>query len=178
MVIFNIDPIVNHMSRFYFTEEQKFNPILIWAILSPIVIIIGIQLFEISSNGEDINLSNEILISLGVTLTIVAAVAVLFMNLKLTLNIDKVTVRIKFYPFVNRQILWTDVEEAKVITYKPLLQYGGWGIRRRMGSIAYSVSGKQGLQLNLRNGKKVLIGTKKAEELKNLLLKRTESDEY
>ncbi len=38
--------------------------------------------------------------------------------------------------------------------------------------LAYNVKGKMGLQLVLKNGKKNLIGTQKAEELKQILVER------
>jgi len=36
-------------------------------------------------------------------------------------------------------------------------------------NIKYSVSGKYGLQLELKNGKKVMIGTQKAKELEAII---------
>lgn len=160
------------MGQFYFSEEQKFNQLWVWAILLPIIVIVGVQFFDLLNKNQTLNLDNESLIGIIISIVVVAATATLFMTMKLTTKIDKMTIRVRFYPFVNRTISWQDVEEAYVRTYKPVMEYGGWGIRRRIGSIAYSVSGKQGLQLKLTNGKKVLIGTKKVEELKLLLQKR------
>ena len=51
-------------------------------------------------------------------------------------------------------------------TYRPILEYGGWGIRYTMGrGWAYNVSGNQGVQLELASGKRILIGSQRAEEL-------------
>jgi len=166
------------MAQFYFSEEQKFNQLWVWIILLPVIVIVGVQIFDLLNNNESLNLENESLTGMIISIVVVAAVAALFMTMKLTTRIDKLTIRVRFYPFINRTIPWQDVEEAYVRTYKPLLEYGGWGIRRRIGSIAYSVSGKQGLQLSLTNGKKVLIGTKKVEELKSLLQKRELPEEF
>ena len=41
-----------------------------------------------------------------------------------------------------------------------------------MVALAYNVKGKMGLQLVLKNGKKILIGTQKTEELKQILAER------
>ena len=165
------------MAQFYFSEEQKFNQLWVWIILLPIIVIVGVQFSDLLNKNETLSLENESLTGMIISIVVVAAAATLFMTMKLTTKIDKLTIRVNFYPFVNRTIPWEDVEEAYVRTYKPLLEYGGWGIRRRIGSIAYSVSGKQGLQLSLTNGKKVLIGTKKVEELKSLLEKREMPEE-
>ena len=52
-------------------------------------------------------------------------------------------------------------------TYRPLLEYGGWGIRYAPfgKGWAYNVHGSQGVQLELTNGKRILIGSQRAEEL-------------
>jgi hypothetical protein len=52
-------------------------------------------------------------------------------------------------------------------TYRPILEYGGWGIRYSPfgKGWAYNISGNQGVQLELMNGKRILIGSQRAEEL-------------
>jgi hypothetical protein len=52
-------------------------------------------------------------------------------------------------------------------TYRPILEYGGWGIRYSpfAKGWAYNVSGNQGVQLELASGKRILIGPQRAEEL-------------
>jgi hypothetical protein len=47
--------------------------------------------------------------------------------------------------------------------------YGGWGIKRGIGGLAYNVSGNQGLQLVLTDGRKILIGTQKPEQFINAM---------
>ena len=49
---------------------------------------------------------------------------------------------------------------------------GGWGIRlfTKYGTI-YNTSGNKGLALELHDGKKLVIGTDKEEELKNFIEK-------
>ena len=55
--------------------------------------------------------------------------------------------------------------------YKPIGEHGGWGIRKSGKDIAYTISGKTGLQLHLAGGRKVLIGTKKPAEIEQALKK-------
>lgn len=163
------------MSKFYFSEEQKFSQIWVWVILLPIVLIAAVQLFNMLSDVQDEAVDNEALIALVISFVVAVGVAFLFLSMKLETKIDEFSIKIRFYPFLNRKIDWQEVDKAYVRTYKPIMEYGGWGIRRRIGSIAYSVSGKEGLQLELTNGKKVLIGTKKAQELEMVINKRTDN---
>jgi hypothetical protein len=52
-------------------------------------------------------------------------------------------------------------------TYRPILEYGGWGIRYSPfgQGCAYNVSGNRGVQLELADGQRILIGSQRAEEL-------------
>lgn len=94
-----------------------------------------------------------------------------FRFLTLTTHADKEGIKVQFKPFHrNQQIFtWQDIEHAELITYKPLLHYGGWGIRYGLYGKAYNVAGDQGVMLTLKKGKKVLIGTQKPAEFEAYL---------
>lgn len=59
--------------------------------------------------------------------------------------------------------------------YKPILEYGGYGIRYSFSGKAYNVRGKMGLQLKFKDGGKLLIGTQKMEEMEDILKRWKES---
>jgi len=88
-----------------------------------------------------------------------------FISLRTT--IDASGIRIKFHPFGGKVFKWEDVERYEVLNYGFV---GGWGIRpwTRYGTV-YNVKGNMGLAIQLRNGKKYLIGTQKADELRSVL---------
>ena len=50
-------------------------------------------------------------------------------------------------------------------TYSPMREYGGWGIRFGKSGKAYNIKGDEGLQLVFKNGKRLLIGSQKSQEL-------------
>ncbi len=76
---------------------------------------------------------------------------------------------IRFYPFHRgfHGFLWEEIESFEVRTYRPIMEYGGWGIRFGSGGKAYNVSGNRGLQLALEGGRsgRVLIGSQRPEEM-------------
>ena len=76
---------------------------------------------------------------------------------------------IRFVPFHRdfHGFLWEEIESFEVRTYRPVLEYGGWGIRFGSGGRAYNVSGNRGLQLSLARWRPehVLIGSQRPEEL-------------
>lgn len=73
---------------------------------------------------------------------------------------------VRLVPFRGRQIPTRDIRSAEAREYSPMGEYGGWGIRvSRDGGKAYNAYGKMGVQLVLTDGKRVLVGTQRAEEL-------------
>lgn len=89
----------------------------------------------------------------------------LFWKFNLVTEVGEEGIRVGFPPLFRRRISWDEIDKAYVRRYKPILEFGGWGIRYGWGGTAYNVSGNIGLQLELKNGKKLLIGTQMPEEL-------------
>jgi hypothetical protein len=79
-----------------------------------------------------------------------------------------------YRPFFKKEKVfrWEDIQKCYVRIYSPVKEYGGWGIRpaihKKRGK-AYNVSGNKGIQLELKNGELVLIGTRKPAEAKAIL---------
>lgn len=74
--------------------------------------------------------------------------------------------RLRFRPLPARRIPWSSISSAEAITYRPLRDFGGWGIRYgRGGRRAYNVSGNRGVELTLTDGKRIVIGSRRPDEL-------------
>lgn len=125
-------------------------------------------------------------VGVGVTNTLMTAsddksifpfifIPVLVLLLLFSMNIDtKITehgVDVKSFPLMmrGRHFAWSDIVKAYTREYAPLKEYGGWGIKGSYNNRAFNVSGKQGLQLELKDGRRVLIGTKKPSEIDTIL---------
>lgn len=74
---------------------------------------------------------------------------------------------IRYVPFHRRfkRFKAEDLSEYHARTYRPVLEYGGWGIRCGWKGRAYNVSGNRGVQLVFRDGRRVLIGSSQPSEL-------------
>lgn len=95
-----------------------------------------------------------------------------FYFMKLETRVDTVGVSYRFLPFHRsfRTIGWEEIASAEVRRYSPLAEYGGWGLRHTLKhGKAFNISGDIGLQLVLKNGKKILIGTQKGVEIRAVL---------
>ncbi len=137
-------------NRLYFKEEQRFAPwVLILLFLVFVVIIVGrAPIFA---------------------LFIVGGVALLIIGMKLVTEVDSDRLRVRFFPFVRRDIPLKDIIHWEAHTYSPILEYGGWGIRtglfRRRGGGALNARGNRGVQLRFADGKDLLVGSQRPEEL-------------
>ena len=75
-------------------------------------------------------------------------------------------IKMRFIPFVKKEINWNDLKSVKIVSYG----FVGYGIRlgSKYGTI-YNMNGNKGLAIELSNGKKFVIGTQKEMELKNVI---------
>ena len=99
---------------------------------------------------------------------------------RLQTAIDSVGVWIRFSLFSKkgRLFYWSDIDEAFIRKYKPMDDYGGWGVKSGRKGKAYNVSGNMGLQLFLKSGEKILIGTNRPSELEVFLKKNIFNKEW
>ena len=91
----------------------------------------------------------------------------LFLFCRLVIEVRDDGIYIRFSPFhlSFRRIGFEKLKEYEVRTYRPIREYGGWGIRSGSKGKAYNVSGNRGVQLVLTNGKRVLLGSQRPEAL-------------
>jgi len=155
-----------------FIEEQKFNQPFVLIGLSVAFIVVSITTFQ---NWEAINqesLSSKIGSLSGII--IVLFVALLFIFLKLKTRIDEIGIHYQFYPFQfnYKTIPWNLISKCYVRKYDAISEYGGWGMKfsffKKRGR-CYTTKGNVGVQLELKNEKKILIGTQLKEELQKTL---------
>jgi hypothetical protein len=51
-----------------------------------------------------------------------------------------------------------EISQVEAVTYRPLASFGGWGTRwGGPGNMAYNVSGRRGVRLDLTNGKTAVV---------------------
>lgn len=98
--------------------------------------------------------------------SIMAVVMVLIFKIKLETRIDEKGIQYKYFPFVKwRLIEKRKIRKAKVVSFSPLTDHGGWGIKGNKTTKAYTVIGDTGLSIDVGEKKKILIGTQKPKEL-------------
>jgi len=112
---------------------------------------------------------------MGIALSVVGGTLSLILlfifNLKLETRIDQNGVSFSYFPFVRtwRKYPREKIQSISVISYSPITDYGGWGLKGNKSTKAYSILGNQGILIDTGEKKKILIGTSKVKELKEYL---------
>lgn len=166
-----VKPMDNQFALFH--EEQRFGQWWFW-----LIILAGISpawylwwkmlILRRASQPEVAPDAIVWLVWLGVGVVL----PVLFASMRLITQVRYDGVYVRFVPFHWR---WVKIEPeriqgVKAREYNALLEYGGWGIRYGAQGKAYTVSGKQGVELEFADGSILLIGSQKAEELERRIL--------
>ena len=163
----------DQVEHIYFEEEQRFRQPWLWAILLlslavPLAIFgYGLvqQLVLKKPFGDRPTSDASLIITAGSILVLAVGISVLFYKMKLVTKLDSGHLHILFSPLKRRDIPLSDIAHWAACTYNPIRDYGGWGIKVGRRGWAYNVSGNRGVELQLANGKRLLIGSQRSEEL-------------
>lgn len=140
-----------------FLEEQRFSGPLVSAILFGLLI------------------SWALLVASGVIRDLMGPVAVLalllfFAVVRMVVRVTPKGLDVAFHPLIYRHIPLADIASCEARVYRPIREYGGWGVRWGWkGGRAYNVRGNRGVQLELRSGESVLLGSQRADELASVI---------
>ncbi|MDO7852930.1 hypothetical protein [Hymenobacter convexus] len=95
----------------------------------------------------------------------------LLLTLRLETRLDAAGAHYRLFPlqWTWRSRPWASIAQAYVRAYDPLGEYGGWGLKGRSSNRALNISGDQGLQLVLRDGNRLLLGTQRPAEITQAL---------
>lgn len=165
------------MEKLIGREEQALrNSFMLWVILAAMVLLISglgvsfYQQFYLHKPAGDHPMSDNGLLWTGIaTIVVVSLIFVTLLKGTLTTEIWTDGIRYKFPPLVRnmRFIPLQDIASAEVIKYRPIIEFGGWGWRKRLfqRKSAYNVSGRIGIRILLKNGSQVMLGTQQKEEM-------------
>jgi len=152
----------------YFREEQRFEWYWTAAFFVP-AIIVGSALFQQVVLGRVIISGALLWPAFAVTLV----VAIWFLRLKMITEVRDAGLYICFvWLWPERTISWDQVHIVEERTYRPIRDFGGWGVRWSARGIVYHARGNQGVRLTLESGERVLVGSQRMGELAQAIAAR------
>ena len=154
-----------------FREVQRFHHWFFWL---PIVVVVGviwwqfIQQIVIGRPPGTEPISDwaawVLTIVFGIGFPVFAAIV------RLATEVQPGLLSVRLIPFRGRHIPTHDIQAAYSREYSPMREFGGWGIRLSANGVkAYNAHGNVGVELVLVDGRHVLVGTQRAEELLDAL---------
>jgi len=158
----NINPHV------FFREIQHFRQWWLWLLIlgiSGVTLYAMVQQLILGTPFGDNPASDTVLIVIVIIFGFIFPVFFYIVNLTTEVRDDGLYYR--FFPLhlTFRRISWEDIKSCEARTYSPLREYGGWGIRWGAKGKAYNIAGNRGVQFELSNGARILIGSQRSEEL-------------
>lgn len=159
-----------------FSETQRFTQKWLWALM--LLALVPTLLFFIWGTvqqlvfgipfGDHPASDAGLVISSLVPIVASAGAMWLVAILRLETTVDDTGVYVQFRPLHRypKHFRLDEIASAEARTYSPVREYGGWGIKGwSKDNMAYNVRGDRGLQLVLTSGRRILIGSQRADEL-------------
>ena len=166
---------MNNQNNVIFREGQQFRQVWMWLVMGPVTVIVPaifiygiIKQIGMGRPFGDRPMSDIALIIASITVCVITfGIAAMMWYARLITEVRSDGLYIRFVPFHRREIHipFENIATVEACTYKPVKEYGGWGIRRGTKGKAYNVSGNLGVQLDFVDGKRLLIGSQNPEEL-------------
>ena len=163
-------------SEAYFQETQRFPAwvlvlVLVTAGLSIGVFSIGIYVQLIRGEPWGSNpMSDGALAAVGGAFIVLSAALIgLFASLRLITEVHADALHVRFAPMRTKRIQLDQIAAAEVRTFRPIRDFGGWGVRYTKQLKAYLASGNRGVQLSMLDGRHLFIGSQRPEEFEAAL---------
>jgi hypothetical protein len=153
-----------------FEETQKFNQPWLRVLVA---VILAVTIAPIIAFWEEVKFSEtSFWVTLAFSVLVVVLLFFLLFILRLKTTIDARGIHYRFIPVMSaeKSFPWKEIKSCYTTTYRPIRDFGGWGYRIsfKKGK-AINVRGNQGIQLILKNDKKILIGTQNAVEAQRII---------
>jgi len=151
-----------------FREVQQFRQWWLWLLIAPGPLVIWYRslrhlVFETSPTLSLPQIASWLIGGI--------ALPVLLYCIRLVTEVRSDGLYLRFFPFHWSFLRFPvdSIKHSEARTYSPLGEYGGWGIRYGWNGKAYNVSGNKGIQFELHNGKRFLVGSQRPLEFLNAL---------
>jgi hypothetical protein len=96
-----------------------------------------------------------------VAIALAVVVPAVLLGSRVVTEVSAAGLRVRLSPLQprGRRESWTRVASYSVVTYRPVREYGGWGIRGAGRSMAYNACGDRGVLFTFSDGATLLVGS-------------------
>lgn len=157
-----------------FREEQYFDW-KVYALIAALEVLCGLAVLAWTHRADLPGLESQAHsprfvagVALGLGVPFLMIVCVLRMTTEAAA--DVATVWFGWVPIYRRTIALADVKHCEIVRFRPILDHGGWGVRRLPdGDRILTARGDRGVRITLSDGSRLLIGSQRPEDLAAVL---------
>jgi len=147
-----------HVSRFH--EEQHFHDVLMGLLVLAMLFVVFVTTVAVVFSRPN----DALLLAIAPVVVVLVAALISLSHLDVDVTDSGVTIAFR-HLWPTRRISFGEIVGLEVKHYRPLIDYGGWGVRLGPAGWAYTTGGDVGVKIRLRKGLPVLIGSRHPEEL-------------
>ena len=143
------------MTRYRVSQSILAQPIALWSlVLCAVAIVAAVVLDPVTELADRL--------ALGATLAFIAGLAFA----RLVVTVDDEAVEARIMRVFHTRIPLTDIASVEARDYRPVRQFGGWGVRGGAhGSRAWTMAGSRAAVVTLTGGREVYLGAPDPDEL-------------
>jgi hypothetical protein len=165
----------NHTIRF--AETQYFRQLWLWLTMGGTAVLtmglfawgLYVQLVQGEPWGDKPMSDTALIVTAILVFAFDLALLALFVwgHLRTEVRDDGLYVRLVPIHLSFHRLPLVDVRQVEAVTYRAIMDYGGWGIRYSFSKKgkAYNVSGNRGVRLTYTTGRHLLLGSQQPDQL-------------
>lgn len=141
---------------------EEFTPLALWArALTWGAVALGLRAVLTNPPGEGVFPS---FVAAGI-LSLGILVEMVFGGLRVRLFTDRIAVSLGRVGWIRKTIRYEAIARIEPVTYRPLKEFGGWGVRGFGDKQAWTARGNRALVLHLTSGARIYVGAEHPEQL-------------
>jgi len=149
-----------------FYEEQRFPQVRMRVTLAlPPIFLTALAVWQV---GFGHRIGRYPISNGGITIlsAMLWAVYIRLVTVRLSTEIGENEIRVRMKGFHRKRSIPLDaVRGVKVVTFDPVKDFGGYGIRATKSGVAMVARGNHGVRMEMKDGTMVVIGSQRAEAL-------------
>ena len=157
------------MAKEIFKEEHQYREWEVFALVGLFIVGFGYrfieQTFFLESSGSTLSL-----IVYPSLIIAMIGIIVYLCRFRLAVRITDKSIKVNYSTWhqTSRKIKWKDIESCEVVKTNSAAQWSGYNVSFRHEDV-YSLCGRNGLQLTTSDGEKIFIGSKKVNEISQVI---------
>lgn len=157
------------MSKVKFKEQQTFREPSILGLLALLIVGLSVGLVNQLMANAASNSSLE-LAPIALIFIVLGGAFAYYWNVKYTVKVNEKGISYQYFPLHDeaQKIKWEDIESIEIVSTSLATQLSGWNVQFSNKNV-YSLSGRNGLDIELKNGERVFLGARNLNKLQKVI---------